>query len=133
MFLKESELETLDIPLVPGDTVFLVGDLGAGKTTLARSIIRRLTGPETIVRSPTYAYFSKYGENLYHFDLYRIEDYETFVNIGAEEIFENPDAIRLVEWPDRLEGRWKPTITVTLEKVEGDETLRRVNVTRIYP
>ena len=128
MIVSENDLPALDLLLIPGDTVFLSGDLGAGKTTLVRSLIGKLSGPETIVRSPTYTYFSTYAPNIYHFDLYRIEDYETFINIGAEDIFADPTAIRFVEWPELLEGKYAPTIRITLKKIPEDEHLREITI-----
>lgn len=95
-----------------------------------RTLIHKLTGENTIVRSPTYTYFSKYEPNIYHFDLYRIDDYETFTNIGAEDIFADQNAIRLVEWPELLEGIYTPTITIELKKVPEHQELREITIVR---
>ncbi len=93
-------------------------------------MIQKLTGQSTIVRSPTYTYFSKYEPNIYHFDLYRIDDYETFTNIGAEDIFEDDTAIRFIEWPEILGDQYAPTISITLKKIPDDEGLREVIIER---
>ncbi|QRM20990.1 tRNA (adenosine(37)-N6)-threonylcarbamoyltransferase complex ATPase subunit type 1 TsaE [Dechloromonas sp. TW-R-39-2] len=93
-------------PLLSGGrVVFLEGDLGAGKTTLARSLIRALghAGP---VKSPTYSLVEVYVISslyLYHFDFYRFESPEEFLDAGFSEYF-NENAVCLVEWPERAEG-----------------------------
>ena len=93
-------------PLLSGGlVVYLEGDLGAGKTTLARALIRALghVGP---VKSPTYSLVEVYVISslyLYHFDFYRFESPEEFLDAGFSEYF-NDAAICLVEWPERAEG-----------------------------
>ncbi|MDQ1343646.1 MAG: tRNA threonylcarbamoyladenosine biosynthesis protein TsaE [Patescibacteria group bacterium] len=73
------------------------------------------------VKSPTYVYYKKYGESFVHFDLYRVEDYETFVNIGGEEILDAPGTTAFVEWPDVIATRFSPTVTIRIEKTENPE------------
>lgn len=80
----------------------LIGDLGAGKTTLVRGVLRGL-GYEGRVKSPTYPLLETYKArefNLAHFDLYRLESPEAFVEAGFEEYFAGP-GVRFVEWPDK--------------------------------
>ena len=80
----------------------LIGDLGAGKTTLVRGVLRGL-GYAGRVKSPTYPLLETYKVdpiNLAHFDLYRLESPEAFVEAGFEEYFAGP-GVRFVEWPDR--------------------------------
>jgi tRNA threonylcarbamoyladenosine biosynthesis protein TsaE len=88
-----------------GDTVRLFGDLGAGKTTLARAVIEALTG-ERDVPSPTYTLVQTYeldgGEVLTHADLYRLEDEAEIDELGLDEALEFGFA--LIEWPDRAPG-----------------------------
>jgi tRNA threonylcarbamoyladenosine biosynthesis protein TsaE len=91
--------------LSPGLVVYLEGDLGAGKTTLSRALIRALghTGP---VKSPTYALVEVYVISslyLYHFDFYRFESPEEFLDAGFDEYF-NDASVCLVEWPERAQG-----------------------------
>ncbi len=85
-------------------TVFLCGDLGAGKTTLTRGLLRGL-GHTGKVKSPTYTLVEPYKDSrisVYHFDFYRFTHAEEFLEAGLEEYFEG-DGIRLVEWPDRAQ------------------------------
>lgn len=111
-------LETLPdflFDLHPGDRIFLVGQLGAGKTTFAQALIRRfLSDPGMQIPSPTYIYYHRYPCDLYHFDLYRIEHPEDIIRIGAEEILDDPNSICIIEWPEILGKSVTPTRIVTL-------------------
>ena len=91
--------------LAPGDLVALHGSLGAGKSHLARAIVRaRLEDPEAEVPSPTYTLVNVYaapGAEIWHADLYRVGP-EELAEIGLSDALEH--AILLVEWPDRWPG-----------------------------
>lgn len=100
-----------------GRVLFLSGDLGAGKTTLARGLLRAL-GWAGRVKSPTYALVEIYAIsklNLYHFDFYRFKDREEWVSSGFREHF-NPESLCIVEWPEKAGGLLPPPdLHVTLE------------------
>lgn len=90
--------------LRPGEAVCLWGPLGAGKTTLARGLIRALTDPDEEVPSPTFTLVQLYaGERwpLAHFDLYRLKRPEEAFELGLDEALE--DGAALIEWPERLQ------------------------------
>ena len=96
--------ETLARRLRPRDVVALRGDLGAGKTTLARAILRAAAGdPALIVPSPTFTLVEVYDTRrgaFWHFDLYRLDSAEQAFELGWEEA--RAEGIVLVEWADRL-------------------------------
>ncbi|OIQ84023.1 tRNA threonylcarbamoyladenosine biosynthesis protein TsaE [mine drainage metagenome] len=91
--------------LEAGMTIWLQGNLGAGKTTLVRGLLRGL-GHAGKVKSPTYTLVEPYvvsGLYLYHFDLYRFVDPEEWDAAGFRDYF-NPQSVCLVEWPDKAGG-----------------------------
>ena len=103
-----SEYETLTLGralaalLEPGMTVHLRGDLGAGKTTLVRGVLRGL-GYEGRVKSPTFTLLEPYNFSrlyLYHFDFYRFLDPQELLDSGFREYF-NPQSVCLIEWPEK--------------------------------
>ena len=103
-----------------GDAVvYLQGELGAGKTTLVRGILRALgfAGP---VKSPTYTLLEPYeDQSIYHFDLYRIGDARELDFIGIDE-YMAARSIKLIEWPERADGRLPcPDLDVALH-AEGE-------------
>src|ERR1700761_3182689 len=92
--------------LKPGEAVCLTGPLGAGKSTLARGLVRALTRPDEDVPSPTFTIVQFYDGlrwPLAHFDLYRLERPEEAFEIGLDEALE--DGAAVIEWPERLGGR----------------------------
>ncbi len=82
--------------LKPGDVVVFRGDLGSGKTFIAREIIRFFHSQEQVVPSPTFTILQTYG-NIYHYDLYRIKSENELYEIGLEEALSGEN-ICLIEW-----------------------------------
>lgn len=111
--------------LVPGDVLALHGDLGVGKTTLAKGIIASLiegVGREQ-VSSPTFVTLNVYG-HIAHFDLYRLDDAEQFRAAGFEEYLEEP-YIAIIEWPD-IVAHLLPPVTKHLILFHQGESRRRI-------
>jgi len=109
MLLNEEQVKAygreLGQKLSPGDVVALVGELGAGKTTLAKAIAEGL-GVKEPVTSPTFALTGEYRSGrlpLYHIDVYRLGSIKDFTDIGCDEYFYGA-GVAVVEWADRIEG-----------------------------
>jgi tRNA threonylcarbamoyladenosine biosynthesis protein TsaE len=111
--ISESAAETATIGealatcLRDGDVVLLHGDLGAGKTTLAKGIATAL-GIEDVVSSPSFALVNEYDAGLattvtrlYHLDLYRLQSEHDLASIGFDDFMAPADGVTLVEWPER--------------------------------
>lgn len=126
--------------LRPGTTVYLQGDLGAGKTTLVRGMLRAL-GHAGRVKSPTYTLAEIYNLpafELYHFDLYRMNDPREWMDAGFREVA-NGSTVSLVEWPEKAAGLLPPPdlrmllqvrdngreITIVAETALGKECLNQ--------
>jgi tRNA threonylcarbamoyladenosine biosynthesis protein TsaE len=105
----------LGCTLRPGMRVYLSGELGAGKTTLARGILQGL-GHTGRVKSPTYGLVEVYKFStlyLYHFDFYRFNDPEELAATGFREYF-RADTICLVEWPEKAARLPQPDLQIEL-------------------
>ena len=118
--------------LSPGEAVCLRGPLGAGKSTLARGLIRALTSPDEEVPSPTFTLVQLYAGRDFpvaHFDLYRLKSPDEVYELGLDEILD--DGVAVIDWPERLEGAL-PTdrlaIEITLPR-NGEPDGRRVRLT----
>ena len=111
--------------LTPGLTIYLDGELGAGKTTLIRGALRGL-GYQGKVKSPTYTLVELYTVSslyLYHFDFYRFADPSEWVDAGFREHF-NPDTVCFVEWPEKA-GEYLPIpdVRIVLSVVDTGRSL----------
>ncbi len=112
-----------------GDIVCLNGDLGAGKTTLTKSIGLGL-GVSDYITSPTFTLINEYRGRLpvYHFDVYRLENVDELYDLGFDEYFYGK-GISIIEWAEKIEKLLpKERIVLNIEKgIDIDE--RRINIT----
>ncbi len=111
--------KTLKAPCV----IALHGDLGMGKSEIARTIIQTLRGSNTVVPSPTFTIVQNY-DGISHFDLYRIEDKSELVEIGLPYAIQND--ITLVEWPD-IASDILPSDTIHIY-LSGDGDMRTLKI-----
>lgn len=127
--------ETLARALPDRAAVLLIGDLGAGKTTLAKGIVKGLGAADPDdVSSPTFTLIQEYGEGarrVYHVDLYRLEEAREVEALGLDELFDR-QAVVLIEWGERFPALMPPErVEIRLEYAGGDE--RSITVTGIHP
>jgi tRNA threonylcarbamoyladenosine biosynthesis protein TsaE len=135
VFRTRSEEETIAVgeslarQLPRRSVVLLIGNLGAGKTTLAKGIVRGLGAAEPEeVSSPTFTLIHEYGAGrVFHIDLYRIEDARELRTLGLDELLDR-DAVVLVEWGERFPHLWPPDrIEIHLSAADGDEREIRIS------
>ena len=99
--------------LGPGAVLALHGDLGTGKTHFVKGVAQKLGIPPAEVRSPTFTILSVHDEGerpLYHFDAYRVQNSDEFVELGFEE-YVHDDGLTCIEWADRVTGLLPPNTT----------------------
>ncbi|MFB2538745.1 tRNA (adenosine(37)-N6)-threonylcarbamoyltransferase complex ATPase subunit type 1 TsaE [Acinetobacter sp. c3-l95] len=119
--------------VLPIGVVFLIGDLGAGKTTLTRYCLQAL-GHQGAVKSPTYTLVEPYhlsAGNVYHFDLYRLQDPYELELMGFRDYVSEEKRLMLIEWPSKGEGFLpEPDMTLKLSHVEtqGQSSERTVEI-----
>jgi len=127
------EAQTLDLGIQLGRLleqpalILLQGDLGAGKSVLARGIARGLgVDPRTPITSPTFTLMNHYAArlDLYHFDLYRLSDPDELIELGFDD-FAFGQGVALVEWPERLNNHEIPGLWIVLENL-GEDSRRLV-------
>ncbi|RVU55054.1 tRNA (adenosine(37)-N6)-threonylcarbamoyltransferase complex ATPase subunit type 1 TsaE [Anaerosphaera multitolerans] len=110
--------------LRPGDVICLNGDLGAGKTTLTKSIGEGM-GIEDYITSPTFTIINEYygPVNLYHFDTYRLETEEDIFYMGFDEYFYG-DGVCIVEWADKIkEALPEDYLELNIKRKTGEERI----------
>lgn len=111
-----------------GDTVILSGDLGSGKTKFTEGFLSYWNLDDEI-SSPTFTIVNEYHKNntnIYHFDVYRLEDLDEFYAIGGHEYFDN--GICILEWGELVEPILSKFIKVTISKDENNENVRYINI-----
>lgn len=132
-----SEAETIALgerlarELPPRGVVLLIGNLGAGKTTLAKGIVNGLgaAAPDE-VSSPTFTLIHEYGEGrVYHVDLYRLDEPREVATLGLEEIFER-DGLVLIEWGERF-PQLLPAERTEIRIRPGRDDEREIEVVRL--
>ena len=109
--------------------VLLIGNLGAGKTTLARGIVAGRGAPVEEVTSPTFTLIHEYAPDLYHIDLYRLDEPRQVAALGLDELFER-DALILIEWGERFPQLMPATHTEIRIRRNPDE-VRDIEVTAV--
>ncbi len=135
-FLSESPARTeafgaaLAAHLRPGDVIAFRGDLGAGKTALTRGIAAGL-GIQESVTSPTYTIVNEYLSGrlpLFHFDMYRLHSADDLFDIGWEDYLER-GGVCAVEWSENVQDAMQGAITVSIDRVDGQDDARCITVT----
>lgn len=117
-------------------TILLIGDLGAGKTTLAKGLAAGYGGirPED-VSSPTFPLIHEYGDpaSIYHIDLYRLDTIAEVESLGLDEIFERPVAV-LLEWAERFPSllpKRRIEICISAQFDESENETRRIEIQEV--
>jgi tRNA threonylcarbamoyladenosine biosynthesis protein TsaE len=135
VYRTASEEETIALgerlagELAPGTAVLLIGNLGAGKTTLAKGIVKGLgaASPDEVA-SPTFTLIHEYGDpvRVYHVDLYRLDDAAAVATLGLDELFDKR-AVVLIEWGERFpELMPAERVEIRLTALDDDEREIRV-------
>lgn len=110
-------------------TLLFYGDMGVGKTTLIKTIVKVL-GSDDEVSSPTFSIVNEYqlkNDKIYHFDLYRINDLEEAYNFGIEDYIDS-EKWKLIEWPEKIE----PILTDQFDRIDleldSNNRILRLNI-----
>ena len=131
-YISKSEKETFKIArefaknLKGGEVLLLKGDLGAGKTAFTKGIAEALE-IKAIITSPTFTIMNEYRSgklDLYHFDMYRIEDSSELMELGFEQYIGNPSGICCVEWFEKTPELFKDKKTILIEFEKIDDNTR---------
>ena len=133
IFHTESEEETIALgeslaaELPPKAVVLLIGNLGAGKTTIAKGIVKGLGAAQPAeVSSPTFTLIHEYSPAVYHIDLYRLDTPAQVATLGLEEIFDR-QAVVLIEWGEKF-PELMPADRIEIQLRATGENLREIKV-----
>lgn len=137
-YISKSEQDTIDFAknyaknLKPGDIIVLSGELGSGKTKFVQGVLENFNLQDEI-SSPTFTIVNEYNSdtvNIYHFDVYRLEDSDEFFAIGGEEYFSK--GICLIEWGELIEDILpKPYTKISFSKSDYDTSYRKLTIEEI--
>ncbi len=134
-FISKSEQETIDFAetfannLKKGSIIVLSGDLGSGKTKFVQGVLKHFN-LENEISSPTFTIVNEYTSNflnIYHFDVYRLEDSDEFYEMGGDEYFEK--GICLIEWGEIIEDILpKPYYKIKFSRDNQNENYRKLEI-----
>lgn len=137
-FVAKNEQDTIDFAekfakkLKVGDIIVLSGELGSGKTKFVQGVLKHF-GLEDEISSPTFTIVNEYNAgkiNIYHFDVYRLEDSDEFYAMGGDELFST--GICLIEWGEMIEDILpKPYTKITFSKNDDDVNYRELKIETI--
>ena len=137
-FTSHSSVETMNFAfelaskLHTGDVVVLSGELGSGKTKFTEGFLK-FYGLDSEISSPTFSIVNEYKKddiNIYHFDVYRLEEVDEFYAIGGDEYFSS--GISIIEWGEIIqEALPKQYIKIDFKKDKSDENIRYLNISYI--
>ena len=137
-YISKSEQDTISFAenfakdLQVGDIVVLTGELGSGKTKFVEGVLKHFN-LEDEISSPTFTIVNEYTSgniNIYHFDVYRLEDSDEFYAMGGDEYFSK--GICLIEWGEIIEDILpKPYTKVVFSKEDSNEEFRKLDIKRI--
>ena len=137
-YISKSEKDTINFAkdfaknLKVGDIIVLSGELGSGKTKFVQGILENF-GMANEISSPTFTIVNEYNSptiNIYHFDVYRLEDSDEFYAIGGDEYFSQ--GICIIEWGEMIENILpKPYTKITFSKNNDDVNCRELKIEKI--
>ncbi len=123
--------ESLIKKIKKGGVICLFGNLGTGKTIFTKGLAEGLGIENISIKSPTYTYIrhhKKNGHNIYHIDLYRLEQIDELLALELDEIMQNKENIIIVEWADRMESIL-PKKRIDVEISYTGDTSRKIKIT----
>ena len=122
--IRTAAREFIEKVLPEHSVIAFYGKMGAGKTTFIKALCAEL-GVNDEVTSPTFAIVNEYGQNVFHFDFYRIKRLEEVYDLGYEDYFYRKDALCLIEWPELIE-ELLPDDTLRVEISEEADGTRKL-------